>query len=88
MAKRKRIASTNDAGTENQPEEQPKRYRLRSGTVGTITKADENDQNNGQTVAKLPAKPKSGPKPFINYTGTVEYYTEADDIEAACAKLL
>lgn len=33
-------------------------------------------------------KTKSGPKPFIDFKGTVEYYTTASDIEAACAKLL
>lgn len=74
----------------DQVEPAPKRYRLRSGAASGHT--DENKENpakNAVSVKEKPKpKPKSGPKPFIEYKGAVEYYTSADDIEAACAKLL
>lgn len=72
----------------------PKRYRLRSGAVGRI--AGDGDSSNKENPAAIVAKatkpketkPKSGPKPFIEYKGAVEYYTLFGDIETACAKLL
>lgn len=71
-----------------------KRYRLRSGAVrnAAANLDDGNDKENSslEISAKQPAKTKakSKPKPFIEYKGVVEYYTEAEDIEAACDKLL
>lgn len=83
-------SNTNDE--DQQPEPETKRYRLRSGrgapmpaAVDTNTKKAKQTNDDG---LKKPAVKKSAPKPFIEYKGAVEYYTEAADIEAACGKLL
>lgn len=75
---------------ENIPEDQPtaKRYRLRSGAVGDQPTDNVLKTATKSTEDKKKPKPKSGPKPFIDFKGTVEYYTDEADIEAACAKLL
>lgn len=94
----KKAKTTTDQATveiatteEEQPPQEPqtKRYRLRSGRTVIEQSSDDGAEKENGIGEKAPSsKPKSGPKPFIKYTGAVEYYTEAADIEAACAKLL
>lgn len=71
-------------------ESAPKRYRLRSGAVGRTTESNKENPTVAVRNEAKPkvTKPKSGPKPFIEYTGKVEYYTQFGDIETACEKLL
>lgn len=83
---------SNKNDEDQQPEPETKRYRLRSGRgaptpaavnpKATTKRADVDDD------LKKPAVKKSATKPFIEYKGAVEYYSEAADIEAACGKLL
>lgn len=87
---------TADVAPAKEPAEEsaPKRYRLRSGAAGRIEANKENPSNNDnvsktkQEAKPKVTKPKSGPKPFIEYKGKVEYYTQFGDIQEACEKLL
>lgn len=97
MTKRTRTSKTDDivadlalttttTMTTGQEQPAPKRYRLRSGAVGTTI--DDQENVTKSSTEKQKPKPRSAPRPFIEYKGEVEYYTRAEDIEAASAKLL
>lgn len=68
---------------QNENEPPAKRYCLRSGAA-PIAKEPNHPQS--KSVVKKPYVPKKA-RPFIEYKGKVEYYTEFDDISMACEQL-